>query len=388
MRGIVWFGLVAALVAGCAELGGIEEKQQVSKSITDGGPDDAAPDGAFSDAATPGYYDLDRPGRPPSRPLVSPNSFNTSVYLAMRRFYFGTSKRGTDERDPEAWRAIGWDLDGINTTADGLKSGKQTSCAPADSPQWGEDGKDGRDNPMGASFFQFVGNADPKGEFVTNEGLEKGASTLVLVLDQVNDWENDSHVVGAMYVTTHDLFSGPTPKWDGNDVRRLSSVSFWPNSTAPLATFPNGYISNGIWVSGDQHQVDLTLQFPFYPNGQETDPVVLRIRGRSGWATANIAGGKGGAGTFGFTCTYPEFRDTFFEHVRKALNCLPPSGTDNVLSQFKAAVDTRQSYTWDPNPTEKCDSISWGFDAEWAPVAPVSAHNPVVEPLGKSCDPP
>lgn len=357
-------------VFACSWLGGIEEKE-LSEASTGGS------------GATPGYYDLDRPGRPPSRPSEGPKTFVPSqkLYFAVRRLYFGISKRGTNERDRNAWREIGWDIDGVNTTAESLADGTHASCTSDTQTDWITDGKDGRDNVLGASFLQIVGDADTKGEHATNQGLEAGASTLLLTIEGVSDLNEDPHAPAELLITTHDLFSGPTPKWDGTDVRRISSLSYLGGTTTPIARFPDGYIRGGIWVSGDQHLSELVLQVPFYPNAM--DPVVMRLEGRHGWLTATIAQGAGGPGTFGYSCTFDEFHAAFFEHIRATLNCGAKTGAENILNKFSDALDTQLVAPWAPDSALQCDTMSWGLDVEWAPVAepdPEIVETELVEP--------
>lgn len=357
------------VLSGCGLIGGVEEKELVQDP-------------------TPGYYDLDRPGRPPSRPASSPQTFEgKTLWFAMRRFYFGVSKRGTDEFDPDAWKVIGWDLDGTATTAEQVTSGTTGTCLPSDNPDFHADGLDGRDNAMGASFFQLIGENDPAGELVSNEGLEQGASTLILALHDVNDLENDAHVPATIYISTHDKATGPAPKWDGTDVRRITTASFWPDSTDPYTELTDGYISRGIWVSGDQHRTELTLRVPFYP-AKSAEALLLRLRGRSGWLTAAIGNGVGGPGTFGFTATKEEFVDAFHDHIRRVFDCgLSRGSATNWLNPYTLAADTQSTYTWEPDPTRDCDSISWGLDVDWAAIAYADVSTPVDEPLLEPCPP-
>ena len=363
---IVAVAACSAGALGCSWLGGIEEKELTQSS-----------GGGSGGAGVHGYYDLDRPGRPPSRPSDGPKTFVPSrkLYFAMRRLYFGISKRGTSERDRTAWKEIGWDIDGVDTTAQSLANGTHASCSSETHTDWIADGKDGRDNVLGASFLQLVGDADDNGEYATNQGLEAGASTLLLQIEGVSDLHEDPQAPAELLITTHDLVTGPAPKWDGTDVRRISSLSYLGGTTTPIARFPDGYIRGGVWVSGDQHLAELILQVPFYPNAK--DPVVMRLEGRHGWLTATIAEGAGGPGTFGYTCTFEEFHDAFFEHIRATLNCGTKTGAENVLNTFASALDTQLVAPWDPDSALQCDTMSWGLDVEWAPVA--EPHPEIVE---------
>lgn len=141
----------------------------------------------------------------------------------------------------------------------------------------------------------------------------------------------------------------------------------YSGTTKATAHFPDGYIRNGVWVSGDQHKADMTL----VSNLRErltAPPMVLQLPGRSGWLTAAVKKGAGGPGTFGFTMTADQLYNAFYPLFKRSLGCDSPTGTvHGLVSGFKSDVDVQGSNAWAPNPKLSCDSVSWGLDVEWAP---------------------
>ena len=384
--------IIGSCGAACAVLGDIEEKE-LAASGQDAGADSSTPDsseaGDAADAPSqPGYLDLDRPGRPPSRPGKPAAGLPKDMFFAMRRVYFGISKRGTAERDPNAWRAIGWDLDGLATKKQELDEGKAKTCKSGGDSSVLQDGFDGRDNALGASLMQFIGNADSNGEHVANQSIESGTATLLLVLGDVNSEDNDPHVSGSVLLSTSDKGLPTAPKWDGTDVRQVWNASVYSGTTKATAHFPDGYIRNGVWVSGDQHKADMTLVFPIYVNASPL-PMVLQLPGRSGWLTAAVKKGAGGPGTFGFTMTADQLYGAFYPLFKRSLGCDSPTGTvHGLVSGFKSDVDVQGSNAWAPDPKLSCDSVSWGLDVEWAPIAHADWQHPVAAESMPPCDGP
>ena len=361
----VFRALTAAAVlqvsAGCAVVSGAEEKK----------PPPAPAD------------DLDRPGRPPSRPESGPSTFEKEAWFAMRALYLGANVRGTAELDPDAWRDMGWDLDGVDSTEESARGACTSKATIAEVA----DGDAGRDNMLGKHVYQYVASFDPQGEKVTNEGIEFGSSTLLLRLEDVNDWHNDPHVRAAIYISTHDRFEGPTPEWDGNDVRDVSTIGFHPGSNVPFVRFDDGYIKEGTFVSGDRDTSAVELAIPVYPLGNAEGAVLLVLRGRSGWMTADLGAGAGGVGSMGYTALQTEIRDGFFNFVAHALACpAVASIVHKQMEQFFHLKDTQSVDTGAPRESEACDSLSWGLEMTWAPIGGALIDEPVHEDLAEDCE--
>jgi hypothetical protein len=361
LRALVSFGF-ASFTLGCADLASIEEKVLIEEKVPIEEPSSA---------------------RPPGPPGPSPETFSSmEVWFAARNIWFGMSHRGTKERDLEGWRKIGWDLDGLSTSYEQAVSGKTGHCFSYGSPDAIQDGDDGRDNAIGASGFRDLGGFDPNAEYDMNNGIGNGASTLLLRLEGVNDWQNDESVRGTLYFSTHDLKTGPVPKWDGSDERRVSAFSFAPGSNVPFAKLPNGYIRDGVWVSGEQHVSQVTFSMPIYPQGQ-TPAILMQARGRHGWLTARLSDGAGGPGTMGFASTKQEVLDTIIPGIAAviAAGCDSNGAAENVADQYAEHTDLSSFEPWKPNPDVECDSLSWAFDLDWRPIKFGIVEKPVIEEI-------
>jgi hypothetical protein len=355
-----WFVVgLSGFVLGCSNLANIEEKVLIEDVSS---------------------------ARPPSRPETGPKSFDEEFWFAARKIWLGTSVRETKTWDEEGWREVGWDLDGLSTSYEEADSNQTGHCYSYGSPDVIQDGDDGRDNAIGAGLFQFLGSIDTTGEYMTNDGIRRGASTLMLRLTDVNDWQNDESVGGELYVTSHDLPRGVVPNWNGEDERNVSSFSFVSGTKEPLGVLPNGYIRDGTWVSGEQNVSAIDLVIPVYP-GSRAVPVLLRLHGRSGWLTAHLGHGGGGPGTMGFSSTKNEVADTLLPAVAAVMadeDCKGFAEAENFLRQYAEHTDVSQAETWNPNPGMECDSLSWGLDIEWLPTAKAILE-PVVEEESLDC---
>jgi hypothetical protein len=376
MRDQSTLALALSLCAGCSWVAGADEKTlTLAPDAGDAGSrNDAGEAGSAGAAGTggsspTGYLDLDRPGRPPSRPLaLGPKIERLKIALAMRRIYFGISVRGSEERDPDGWRKIGWDLDGLDTSLDDLESGQPGTCTSTARAEQLIDGVDGRDNVVGATLFQMLGTLDPKAENFANVDLGRGAATLMLVLEGIESAVDDPDVPGVLLVAASERTDGgPDLPWDGNDVRRISVLSYFPGSRTPITKFPRGYIRGGVWVSGDQPANEVSVVIPVYPKGK--GPLPLRFGGRGGWLSVSLGEDLlGGAGTMGFTASKTETIDVFRDMLLLAGSCKNPTSTDNLLKAATDNLDTQLANPWSPDPKLSCDGLSWGLDTEWVRV--------------------
>ncbi len=377
------------IAASCALVGDIEEKSFTATDAgSDAGADAPVTEDAEAGSSKPGYYDLDRPGRPPSRPSGAAPGQPKLAFFAARRVYFGGSVRGTTDRDPNGWKQIGWDLDGLASTKEQVDKGTSGTCKSSGDSKYLQDGADGRDNAVGASMMQFISDADPNGEHVANQGIEAGVGTVMLMLSDVHSFDDDPHVSASLYLLADDRNTPWAPKWDGSDVRRVHAASFVPGTELAITNFPDGYIRNGVWVSGDQHKTGVTVVIPIYVKASIA-PMLLSLPGRGGWLTANVKGGKGGPGAFGFSLTSGELYLSFYELFRRAFSCSPDTGmTHNLVKSFQPHVDVVGATPWAPDPKAPCDSLSWGIDVEWAPIQTADIEHPVDQATLPPCDGP
>lgn len=204
--------------------------------------------------------------------------------FAARRFRFG--KHNPDgTKNPDAWRRIGFDLDGQNTTAETLASGSpgKRHClrAKEDAPlSVFEDGEEGRDNVFGSKIAPLLGSLASSAQGLENdisEDITLGSSpTLLVVLDDVNDGPDDPYVTASVYAAAA-VPGQPTRNWDGNDVFQVTPASILANSiSSPRSIYVSGYLRGNTYVSGSLHAAGSSP--PIYlPIAADTELLVFNV---------------------------------------------------------------------------------------------------------------
>jgi hypothetical protein len=270
-------GWIAALLAlaGCELAGGIDQKvHRLPGGTGEGG------------AAGQGVVVVEPPGRrPPARPSgkVAPQDGRMLTFAA-RRIRFG--KHNPDgTKNPEAWRRIGFDIDGQNTTAETLASGSsgKKHCLRAKEEtaiSTFEDGEEGRDNVFGSKIAPLLGSLASSAQGLENdisEDITLGSSpTLLVVLDDVNDGPDDPYVTASVYASAA-VPGQPTRNWDGNDVFQVAPASILANSiSSPRSIYVSGYLRGNTYVSGSLHAAGSSP--PIYlPIAADTELLVFNV---------------------------------------------------------------------------------------------------------------
>lgn len=188
---------------------------------------------------------------PPARP-ASGASGSVTKWFALRTLRLGTEPA-------QDWMSLGFDLDGLATTADDSAANTTTCARPVGSPPaLLTDGNGGIDNNFGGHFMQSLRALWSDVETSANASISDGTETMLLRIEGLSETgASDSvHVPGAIYLA-HGLAS---PKHDGKDrwpVLRSSVIE--GDLGKPLVTFPDGYLSGGIWVSGALQKTMLSV---------------------------------------------------------------------------------------------------------------------------------
>jgi hypothetical protein len=222
--------------------------------------------GAADDSATTAPVDL---AHPPARPATV--SAGERKWFVLDRFELGVS-------DLNAWRRIGYDLDGRATSREDSQKNKQTICPRvAGSPSAVlQDGDNGIDNSFGQHFMSVVKALMADVEQKTNERIAAGGYTFILRLDNVGA-DNNASVPGALYL------AGPratAPKFTPDETWPVADLHDMP----PLQVFSNGYMTNGVWVSGELGKETIAAGVPFLGDALVTKLVggVISVRVRDG----------------------------------------------------------------------------------------------------------
>jgi alpha-tubulin suppressor-like RCC1 family protein len=173
----------------------------------------------------------------------------------MRQFHLGLLDIETNEPDTKStWRTLGFDLDGRCTTPAQSPQGDMCQCTGAgnNSKDVLVDGDDCRDNNFGKLFSNFAAvTADIRTiESKSNTSFEAGGPSVLLVIEDIGPDADDPYAPARLYLTRG--FVDDPPKWDGTDAPRVDGSSVDGGVTSyPRQAFPNGYIRNNVWVSGD-----------------------------------------------------------------------------------------------------------------------------------------
>ncbi len=157
-----------------------------------------------------------------------------AIGFAVRKLFFGeTDRSGT--KSPDAWKAYGRDIDGVDTTNAGTETCKRVAGASASSVL---DGPGGLDNAFGRNILSLLEPFAPTPSKNITVSIEAGARTPMI---QLIDWKGgDATPVVSRFVYAE---AGALPKWDGSDEREVTHAS-------PENVFANGTLQGGAFTSG------------------------------------------------------------------------------------------------------------------------------------------
>jgi len=186
---------------------------------------------------------------PPQRPtIVAKGSRRWFVIDTMQ---LGLTSRATGAVRPEAWKDYGFDLDGRNTTYEDSKTSNGSCLRKSGSPTTVlADGHDGIDNNFGQYILAIVKSVKADADDALNARLSSGQMSWLLRIDGVPDDLGDNAAApGALY-RAGDL--GKKATFTGADDWPV--VGDWLEDgrtiDRPKVTFPGGYLTGGVWVSG------------------------------------------------------------------------------------------------------------------------------------------
>lgn len=237
-----------------------------------------------SSSGTPsgGYTSIVPPGRGTAK-----GNGNTK-WFAIKELKLGLTDKTTHKASPDAWKDYGFDLDGRNTTADDSKNSVNSCKRVAGSPTAIlADGNGGIDNNFGGHVMQTIKGLKSDAEDQVNQSIQKGTFTLLLKIDNFTTADNNS-APGAIYIA-NDFNGGATPPtFTPADVWKITDASLADGKsiTNPKLSFPDGYIANGKWVSGNfgtgTIQLQITLSGASISLPIESGIVVVAVDGSDG----------------------------------------------------------------------------------------------------------
>jgi hypothetical protein len=162
----------------------------------------------------------------------------------------------------DAGTFIGFDLDHTCTCP------AQESCVPAANAKQHCDDPQGRDNAGGALIQQFAQLTSALSTAKINDGLAKGANSVMFQVTNWNGAANDTAVSVAVFVSNgtvplDDAGTNPIPKHDGTDTWSLdpSSVVGTPPPIVPVNLDDLAYVTNSVLVAHVSFPFGLGPQF-------------------------------------------------------------------------------------------------------------------------------
>ncbi len=209
---------------------------------------------------TPGECDA---ARPPERPSIADDGVDVGEHAyAVRDVVF--------DQSGEAWRTIGYDLDGRCSEPPDW----DVECRPplrTASPE--ADGEEGTDNSFGHNLFPVVDLTVPDLQETSRMYQQRGVGSVLLVVNGWNGEADDPRVQVVMGVTVFATTGAaddteppevvqtdtgpetpegeplPEPAWDGNDWFWLRTDNFFEEDPdRPYVYDDNAYVAGGVLV--------------------------------------------------------------------------------------------------------------------------------------------
>ena len=384
---------VTAAVAACQIIAGVRDKTlDPGEAVVDAGAEvgddhvvpDAAEDPSDKDAADatseqagPNY---DR--KPPSRPAgdAGPSDAGKTITLAARSFYLGAIDPDTDETTWEAWRKLGYDLDGRCTTADESLNDLSGVChKPPGANQYAhEDGFECRDNVVGHELAGALKLLAIDYERALQAQYRSGdLATLVLQLLDLDDGPDDPYVPARIYITAP---FGSAPLWDGSDRPVIDSSSVLDGGLDDPKYTVTGYVKDDIWVSGD------------YPGSPMTVPLmafdrVMEVPAKSVLMTVRLDPDhkRSMRSVFAMVLGGPEMIPVMMPALLEVVECNQAAAQALFTQYFSVNRDLSSTSPDFVNPSAECDSAAFGVMVDWRPVrAPDTVQD--IPPKPYPCD--
>ncbi|MGH7281431.1 MAG: hypothetical protein ACRELY_07920 [Polyangiaceae bacterium] len=192
----------------------------------------------------------------------------------------------------EAWKAIGLDIDGKETTA---TSTDVCSYAPGAFPPLLADGDNGIDNSFGENLVPLLYDLlTTTLSQDANAALRAGDATTLFAINRLGSQANYAPLDAVGYRAA----PSEAPRWDGSDKRDVDVASLISGDISqPILTLSGGYMNGRVWVSGPASG-DALFDIHLAREGHFPDPfpihhvrVLLKIDPTNRVATSGILAG-------------------------------------------------------------------------------------------------
>jgi len=340
--------------------------------------------GAGGTGGATGKPDDVLPGRqPPPKGSGGPAAGSGDTVVALRKLFLGDTDYAGNP-DPNAWREIGFNIDGIVSTKNGTNHCKYQEGATKSSVQ--TDGTDGIDNSFGSNLVKIIASLAANPSSTISESLESGDFTIMLKMAKLEDKADQTGINTGLYggakfdSMVADCKATPTevncspPKWSGADKWPvLPELLTGGNIDTPKVSFPESYVVGGTWVSGSKGDLNLTVSIQGFNLALKITNAVI---------TADLAGvGATAKATKGVIAGVIPTEQLIAELKKVAggfdQTLCEGQTFESIAQQIRAASDIMQDGT-NGDPAKLCDGISVGLGfegqaVELGGVAPAAA---------------
>jgi hypothetical protein len=315
----------------------------------------------------------ERPGSTPPAATSTNDGSGVARWFSIGGLSLGLHDLRTNTRSTDAWRCYGFDLDGQTTTAAVIAAGVDGSCkrvvgAP---PSVLVDGAGGIDNSFGRWIAPVLGAFD---RCLGRPSVADAGYAFLLRVDG-DPTADATHVGGA-------LFLGQLRAVVGATSRPFSDA---PPAT-PVATFPDGYVEGGFWISGPPSDaiVDLPLPvgFDFAVFEERTAscpaPKELRLPVASLRMTVDA---KVGDGQLGGALPVSSLRSSVSAWLASAGHCPGTVISNQMVEMISEGADVALGAPSLRDPERTCDAVSLGVGFALTPLEappPLIAASPPV----------
>lgn len=326
--------------------------------------------GSSGTGGTTGKPDPEEAGRlPPAKGSGGPAAGSGDTVVAMNKLFLGDTDFAGNP-DPNAWREIGYNLDGIISTKTGTNHCKYQDGATKSSVQ--TDGVEGIDNSFGSNLVKIITSlaANPSGTI--SESLTSGDFTIMLKMDKLEDKADQTGIKTGLYggakfdALVADCKATPTdancspPKFDGSDKWPvLPELLNGGDINNPKVSFPDSYVAGGTWVSGSQGDLNLTVSIQGFNLALKITKAVI---------TTDLTGvGPTAKATKGVIAGIIPTEDLISELKKVAggfdKTLCEGQTFESIAQQIRAASDIMSDGT-NGDPAKTCDGISVGLGFE------------------------
>ncbi len=338
----------------------------------------AAATGCSEDSST-GATGGSETGKTVPEETGSPTTSTEERTYAVNKIFLGEADRAGN-KSPNAWKAYGYNLDGLITTVVDKNSpglGKVCKLSAGAQAKTHEDGDQGTDNSFGRNILTLLDPFTPTPSNEVNSGLEKGDFTIMLKVKGLTD--DPAQTATGLSGT---ILVGAKFSDDENVKPTFTTADDWPYLDDPSAQVPvtGAYINNGTFVNGKGGaRVKLSLNVQGQSLNLTINKALITFK-------VNPADKSLADGTIAGVVNTAELADGIKVIAGRFSKDLCQGTTvDGIINSIKQASDMLADGTNDP--TKPCDGISIGLGFTAKQIGTPTKGKALTTPTDDPCAP-